>query len=975
MIELLSLAGMPPPFLRALRADAARLAEALGPEHLGRVRELLEANPARAAELSRVLVCSRFALREFERHPGLLPDLLGSGDLARAYAPDEYIRRARAAVGESPSEASLLEGLRALRRREMLRILWRERSALANLVETTAELSALAEAALDVALEAVHAELAARHGEPIGEYSGKAQRLVVIGMGKLGARELNLSSDIDLIFAYPEPGETAGARSLSNQEFFLRVGQRLIRALDAATKDGFVFRVDMRLRPYGESGALVLGFDAMEQYYQDQGRDWERYAMIKARVVAGDRVAGESLLATLRPFTYRRYIDFTAIDSLRQMKSLITREVARRGQQGDVKLDAGGIREVEFIAQSFQLIRGGREPRLQERALLPVLATLAELGQLPAKAVSELREAYLFLRATEHALQGWDDAQTQALPQDAEPRARLAFAMGFADWEAFAAELARQRSRVSAHFAAVFSEPATNEVARDAGPWPTIWRMEQPPEELAQLLAAAGFEDPVESLRRLQVLRDSSRVQTLQPAGRERLERFMPLLLAAAARSDHPSTLLARVMPLVEAVLRRSAYLALLEENPAALAQLVTLCTASPWIAQELANHPVLLDELIDPLALAVLPDRERIAADLRQHMLRVPPEDLEAQMEGLRHFKLSHSLRCAASELTGVLPLMKVSDYLSWVAEAVLGHVLALCWQELVARHGMPQRAPGEPCDPDFLVVAYGKLGGIELGHGSDLDLVFLHDADPELSTDGGKPLDNTVFFTRLGQRIIHVLTTWTALGQLYEVDMRLRPSGAKGLLVSTFRAFREYQFREAWTWEHQALVRARPVAGCPRLAARFEALRREVLALPREPGRLREEVVAMRAKMRAHLLKPGASGADSPLFHLKQGPGGIVDIEFLVQYAALAWSGAHPAVSEYTDNIRILEALGREALLAPEDAALLTEAYKAYRSAVHQLALQKQEELVDAAPFARWRAGVGRIWQALLGESPAEG
>ncbi|MFM7272377.1 MAG: bifunctional glutamine synthetase adenylyltransferase/deadenyltransferase, partial [Gammaproteobacteria bacterium] len=369
---------------------------------------------------------------------------------------------------------------------------------------------------------------------------------------------------------------------------------------------------------------------------------------------------------------------------------------------------------------------------------------------------------------------------------------------------------------------------------------------------------------------------------------------------------------------------------------------------------------------------LAALPDRARIGADLTQYMLRVPLDDLEAQMEALRHFKLANSLRCAASELTGALPLMKVSDYLSWVAEAVLSHVLSLVWHQLTVRHGVPQRTPGEPCDPDFLIVAYGKLGGIELGHGSDLDLVFLHDADPGLCTDGEKPLDNTVFFTRLGQRIIHVLTTWTALGQLYEVDMRLRPSGAKGLLVSTFRAFREYQFREAWTWEHQALVRARPVAGCPRLAARFEALRREVLAQPREPARLREDVAAMRAKMRAHLLKPDTAAGDSALFHLKQGSGGIVDIEFLVQYAALTWSGTHPSVSEYTDNIRILEALGREALLPPADVALLTEAYKAYRSAVHQLALQKQEEVVEAAPFASWRDGVRRIWRELLSADP---
>ncbi|MEN9726693.1 MAG: hypothetical protein RL434_1059, partial [Pseudomonadota bacterium] len=452
MSLLLPTENVPAAFAAALAADVARLGAALGEERCAAVEEVFRREPLRREQLARVLCQSRFVFRECERHPGLLPDLLGSGDLGRAYGADEYLDRTRAALGGATVEADVMSALRALRRREMLRILWREQCALADFQATTAELSALASAAIDVALETAHAELALKHGEPIGETSGTAQRMVVIGMGKLGACELNLSSDIDLMFAYPEQGETAGERSLSNREFFVRVGQRVIKSLDTVTRDGFVFRVDMRLRPYGDSGALALNFDAMELYYQDQGRDWERYAMIKARVVAGDREAGAALLATLRPFVYRRYIDFSAIESLRQMKAMISREVARRGQAGDVKLDAGGIREIEFIAQSFQLIRGGREPRLQERSLLAVLQTLGELGQLPVEAVADLRAAYLFLRATEHALQARDDAQTQALPQQPEERERLAFVMGFPDWEAFHAALGEHRARVSAQF-------------------------------------------------------------------------------------------------------------------------------------------------------------------------------------------------------------------------------------------------------------------------------------------------------------------------------------------------------------------------------------------------------------------------------------------------------------------------------------------------------------------------------------------
>ncbi len=957
--------AVPAAFAVALTDDAARLAVALGTEQRRIVEEVLSREPGRRAELARLLCISRFVLRECERNPELLPDLLQSGDLARPYRDGEYAERARRALGGASNEDAVMRGLRTLRRREMLRILWREQCGLAGFVDTTAELSALASVCIETALQAAHEELARRHGEPIGEDSGSPQRMVVIGMGKLGACELNLSSDIDLIFAYPEQGETAGEKSISNREFFVRVGQRVIKALDTVTRDGFVFRVDMRLRPWGDSGALALNFDAMELYYQDQGRDWERYAMIKARVVAGDLAAGEALLATLRPFVYRRYIDFSAIESLRQMKAMISREVARRGQAGDVKLDAGGIREVEFIAQSFQLIRGGREPRLRERSLLAVLHALGELGLLPTDAVGELRGAYLFLRAVEHALQARDDAQTQALPEQPEERGRLAFAMGFSDWESFHAVLAQHRARVSAQFAGVVSEPASGaEDAGTAGPWQMLWRMEQPAEDLEAALGAAGFEDPPGTRRRLAELHDGNRVRTLQPEGRERLERFMPRFLAAAARSARPSLLVLRAMPLVEAVLRRSAYLVLLTENPAALAQVVTLCTASPWIAQELANHPVLLDELLDPRSLNVLPDRARLSAELREHMLRVPMDDLEAQMEALRYFKLAHGLRCAASEVTGALPLMKVSDYLSFLAEAILQHVLRFCWQDLVAKHGTPQKREGEPCDPDFVIVAYGKLGGIELGHGSDLDLVFLHDAATDLSTDGARPLENSLFFTRLGQRIIHVLSTFTGLGPLYEVDMRLRPSGAKGLLVSSFAAFEDYQAREAWTWEHQALVRARPVAGCPQLGARFEALRRAVLARPRDPEKLRADVIDMRNKMRAHLLKPDTAAPDSPRFHLKQSPGGIVDIEFLVQYAALAWSAAHPEVSVYTDNIRILEALGACGLLSPADADMLAAAYKAYRTETHRLALLREDDIVDAARFRAERASVIALW-----------
>jgi glutamate-ammonia-ligase adenylyltransferase len=967
---------VPSPLRAALERDWQEILAALEPGAREAVQARLAADAGLAAALARVLCCSQFVGQALSREAGLLPDLLASGDLARSYDGREFRERLALALPADADEARLAAELRRLRRRAMVRIVWRDLQRTADLVETTRDLTWLAEATVDAAVAHGHAQLAARHGEPRGRDCGTPQRLVVLGMGKLGACELNLSSDIDLIFAYPAQGETDGERALSNQEFFTRLGQRVIKAIDARTQDGFVFRVDMRLRPYGDAGALALNFDAMEEYYQDQGRDWERYAMIKARVIAGDRAAGERLLAALRPFTYRRYIDFSAIESLRGMKAMINREVQRRGKATDVKLGAGGIREIEFIVQSFQLIRGGRETALQERRLLVVLELLGSLGHLPPAVVAQLGEAYVFLRNTEHAIQARADQQTQALPEDEDDRLRLAFALGLPDWQAFTAVLERHRGHVRRHFADVVAAPQEQQAVEPAAPdaWRALWAMEKESGLLLELLEAAGFEDPPDTLKLLGALRHSNRLQALQAAGRERLDRFMPLLLAAAAATEHPSVVIARTMALVESVLRRSAYLVLLQENPGALEQLVRLCSASPWIAQELANHPVLLDELIDPRALYTLPERATLAAELQQHMLRIPLEDLEAQMEALRYFKLAHRLRCAASEVTGALPLMKVSDYLSFLAETILGHVLALAWHHLVERHGTPQQAPGVPCAPDFIVVAYGKLGGIELGHGSDLDLVFVHDADPMLATDGERAIENGVFFTRLGQRIIHVLTAYTPLGQLYEVDMRLRPSGAAGLLVSSLAAFREYQYHQAWTWEHQALVRARPVAGCPRLAARFEELRREVLARPRELPLLRRDVIGMREKMRAHLLKPETSGGKSPSFHVKQSVGGIVDIEFLVQYCVLAWSANQAALSVYTDNIRILEALSESGLMASGDARLLTEAYKAYRTVVHRLTLQQQDEIVPAAGFQPLRDGVARVWDALLGNAPTE-
>ncbi len=674
--------------------------------------------------------------------------------------------------------------------------------------------------------------------------------------------------------------------------------------------------------------------------------------------MTGDPSRAARLMQALHPFIYRRYVDFGVIESLRGMKQMINAEVRRRGLDDNVKLGHGGIREVEFIAQCFQLIRGGRDRGLQQRELLPVLAEAARLGCLPAAAAAELREAYLFLRDSEHAIQGYGDRQTQELPQDGRARLALAAVMGFDDWEQYLAALTAQRERVARHFQALIEAPEEEAPAADAGeppPWDDSLD--------AAALSALGYREPEESLARLQALRGSPRVLSLQAEGRDRLEQFMPRLLLACAELENPDLALQRVLPLVTSVVRRSAYLVLLLENPPALDELVMLCEASPWIAEQMARLPVLLDELLDRGSLYTAPDRELLQDSLRQQVARLAEDDLEAQMDALRYFKAAQVLHVAASELTGRLPLMKVSDKLTWIAEAILEQVLAVAWADLTRKYGEPTR---DGSGTGFAVFGYGKLGGIELGYGSDLDLVFVSDAHGQGSTDGDRSIHNTVFYTRLGQRMIHILEARMTLGQLYEVDMRLRPSGESGMLVATVEGFDAYQESSAWTWEHQALVRARFVAGDPAVAQRVEAIRRRTLCRERDPDRLARDVLDMRRRMAEHLLTDPGERAG---FDLKQGRGGIVDIEFMVQYAVLAWAHGHPALADWSDNVRILETLAREQLLPGADCRALTEAYLDYRSAAHQLALQQQPGTVEPERFSQHREAVRAIWRRLFG------
>ncbi|GAB4354093.1 MAG: bifunctional [glutamate--ammonia ligase]-adenylyl-L-tyrosine phosphorylase/[glutamate--ammonia-ligase] adenylyltransferase [Gammaproteobacteria bacterium] len=915
-------------------------------------------------DLVSVWAGSEFVANAMIQQPALLTELHDSGDLYRRYPPDSYAKRLAGLLEDVADEATLAQRLRRFRGREMVRIAWRDLAGRADLDETLAETSALADACIQGALQVLYPWQCEEWGTPLGS-SGEPQSLVVLGMGKLGACELNFSSDIDLIFAYPEAGQTDGDRPRTNEQFFLRLGQRLVGALDTRTADGYVFRVDLRLRPYGESGPLAMSFAAMEQYYQAQGREWERYAMIKARVVAGDEARGAELLDLLRPFVYRRYLDYSAFESLRDMKAMIMREVLSKGMDANVKLGAGGIREVEFIGQAFQLVRGGRVPALQVRPIQEVLALLAEQQLLPEYVARELRDAYRFLRRVENRLQEYADQQVHSLPSDEVGRLRLAYTMGFDDWSSFEKALNHHRERVEGHFEQVFAAPQGDEGAGGEERMAALWQGALSDEEALDLLEQQGYRDPAEALRRITALRGSAAARSLSERGRSRLDRLMPLILGAVAGLPRPYDCLSRLVALIEAIARRTAYLSLLIEHPMALSQLVKLVAASPWIARFITHHPLLMDELLDPRTLYHPATREQLEAELAYRLGAIPADDLEQQMETLRHFKQVNVLRVAAVDVAGAMPLMVVSDHLTAIAEVVLEQVLNLAWAQIAARHGEPCCGiGGERRRAGFIIVAYGKLGGIELGYGSDLDIVFLHDSAGEKQfTDGEKSVDNSVFFARLGQRIIHLLSTATPSGVLYEVDTRLRPSGASGLLVSSIEAFAEYQKNEAWTWEHQALVRARPVAGDSSLAGRFEAIRAEILGRERAEATLRSEVREMREKMREQL-----GARQGGWFDLKQDAGGIADIEFLVQYLVLRWAASYPEVYRYTDNIRQLEALAKSGVLSEEEAGTLTDAYRTFRARVHRLKLQEEPARVPDTEYAKEREAVQAIWRRVM-------
>ena len=821
-----------------------------------------------------VLEFSPFLTQLVDRHPDWLEELQASGRLDKNSPPGAD------QLAAGIEQNGLDPALRQFRNREMMRLIWRDLNELAPVDEILADLSTLADVCQQAAVDYHSRAFEEKYGVPRSP-DGQAQKLVVIGLGKLGGCELNLSSDIDIIFCYPDRGVCDGRRGLDNEQFFTRLARHVIRSLSEFTADGFCFRVDTRLRPFGDSGPLVSSFAALEQYYQREGRDWERYALIKARPVAGDQASGQQLLDILKPFVYRRYIDFGAIDALRDMHANVREDALRKDRLDDIKRGPGGIREIEFLVQTFQLLRGGREPSLQTPSIFAAVDSLRKLQLLTDEAVTEILAAYRFLRKTENRIQALHDQQTHRVPPG-EDGLRVAQAMGFKDMAEFQSALDETRNSVQSLFEHCLPQPT--EPTGDKNPWHAYWQsvrntIQDENSEVARRKPLADF---VKRLNRLSLSQRASR----------RLDQYMPVLLEQFDSLSPGDAIIDRVLDLVSAICRRSVYLSLLVHNPDASKRMLELFAASKRVAQAVTRYPALLDELIDPSLGACPPTRKDIQAGVQR--ILDGASDTETALQDLNYYKQVLSLRIAVAVLRSTMSAFEARSALSQLAQAQVQAALVLSQLEMETRHG---HLPG----PELAVIAYGSLGANALGFDSDLDLIFLYQPATGPS-DGARPIPAERYHTGVARRLLSLLSATTPSGRLYSIDARLRPNGRAGMLVSSVDAFRRYQLEEAWVWELQALTRARPVAGSAETTDSFATTRRHVLTTQRDKTLLRQEIPAMRQRIRAEL----SNGTP-----IKHGPGGLLDIEFVVQLGLLLNANRYPEVTESTEISQQLRAL----------------------------------------------------------------
>ncbi|PCS23877.1 bifunctional [glutamate--ammonia ligase]-adenylyl-L-tyrosine phosphorylase/[glutamate--ammonia-ligase] adenylyltransferase [Candidatus Enterovibrio escicola] len=908
-------------------------------------------------QLIRSLALSDFIAEAILHDKTLLPWLMDN--LMSGHRSDQYRVTLKAHLNRQQSENGLMRELRIFRRREMVWLAWNDFNDLISLDDSLSHLSKLAEALIMEAYDWLYRHCCIKWGTPC-DADGKPQPMLILGMGKLGGGELNFSSDVDLIFTYPENGETQGThRSMENSMFFTRLGQKLIKSLDQKTYDCFCYRVDMRLRPFGDSGPLVMSFAAMEDYYQEQGRNWERYAMIKARVMGKEQFeCSQRLCQLLRPFIFRRYLDFSAIQSLRRMKAMIRSEARRRGVINNIKLGVGGIREIEFIVQSFQLIRGGRDPILRQRGFFSTLEALRSLNLLSEEDVEMLEASYRYLRRVENLLQAIGDKQVQTLPESSLDQQRLVLMMGTKDWVQLYDKIHVHMSGVHRIFDDLIGDDEGIENDKSVTVFSEIWNTVLDTDCIEKISQDIRTNHSVKKARVLLRFKQELAKRTLGPRGREVLNRLMPHVLNNILYREDGLVVLERVLKLLVRIATRTTYLELLNEHHGAITQLVRLCSASPMIADQLTEFPILLDELLDLQHLYNPTGLEEYRKELFEFSVRIPEEDMEQQMEMIRQFKQTQLLRIAAADITGVLPVMEVSDHLTYLAEVIVEAVVNQAWYQISEKYGQPMHLVSGT-GRRFAVIGYGKVGGNELSYSSDLDLVFLHDCPDNVYTDGPKEIDGRQFYLRLAQRIVHLFSTRTTYGVLYEIDTRLRPSGASGMLVSTLEWFQEYQDKEAWTWEHQALVRTRIIFGDRDLSQGFSKVRRQILTKLRDIAVLRREVVDMRVKMYESFIR-----RKKGVFHLKKDLGGIIDIEFLTQYLVLANSHDEPVLTRWSDNVRILGDLVKVGILDTAQALRLRDAYVQMRDEIHRLNLLDVSVEISTNEFVEQRKAVKDAW-----------
>jgi [glutamine synthetase] adenylyltransferase / [glutamine synthetase]-adenylyl-L-tyrosine phosphorylase len=888
---------------------------------------------------------------------------------------ENFLRHHRSSIKD---ETDLNRVLRLLRKHVMLRLISRDVGGFADLTEVMSTMTDLAEISINFSLQHHYHRLAepGRFGIPAGKTSNRKQSLLVVAMGKLGGRELNASSDIDLIFAYPEDGETNGKKSISNHEFFARLGRKLIASLSDYTVDGYVFRVDMRLRPHGENSPLAISFDMLDEYFKTQGREWERHAWIKGRVVAGlSDTEDESRLMEqiVRPFVFRKYLDFDAYESMRRLHMQLRKEVERRELHDNIKLGPGGIREIEFVTQVFQLIRGGRDVDLCVRPTLEVLQRLRRKQQLPHRTVTELVDAYHFLRKLEHRLQYLDDQQTQTLPGNPDDQHRIASAMGFQDYDSFMQHLDVHRMNVTHHFEFILAAPKKSP-AHDvlSQLWQTQTNDAAKTEAATSQLSTLGFAEPVKISGRLQQFYQSHFYHQLPESSQQKINMLMPVLIEVIARFPPVEMTLERMLKLLEIISPEksspASYLTLLLEHPDALPRVAKLISISQWASDYLGRHPILLDELLRHQEPNPLPDWNALKNELigqLNHINKPKSDVIGWQMDHLRHFQHAQVFQLLVSDLEGAMQLETLSDHLTALADLILETVLELAWNGLRKQHRNK---------PQLAIIGYGKLGGKELGYASDLDIIFLYDDNHPDAPEN---------YTRLAQSINVWLNNHTSAGLLYATDLRLRPNGNSGLLVHSIEAFAQYQRSQAWAWEHQALTRARFVAGDPTAGRAFESTRKEILCQSRDLKKLKQDILAMREKMRdAH---PSPNSSSTTLFDIKHNRGGIIDVEFIVQYLVLGFAHRHPALTGNIGNIALLKLAAELGLITSQSAENCRIAYREYRRIQHRQRLNSDNELsgtvatdnalqaftdAEKQHLKDGRTAVIRLWKEVFGD-----